>query len=130
MTTPTHGGDEPDFSDSLADTRSSTPEESIAREELVHLVLRMLDAIDGRDARVLRLRFGLEGQAPLTLKEIGREVGLTRERVRQIEVETLRRLQQQLEDEEPTRFCGERTTRDKRRRRDDSDGLTPRAKAG
>ena len=68
------------------------------------MVLKLLESIDERDARVIRLRFGLEGQAPLTLKEIGREVGLTRERVRQIEMEALRRLQSQLMDDRPGRF--------------------------
>ncbi len=130
--------DETDLGDSIADTRCPPPEHEIAREEQVRLVLRMLNAIDGRDARVLKLRFGLEGQAPLTLKEIGREVGLTRERVRQIEVETLRRLQQQLDDERPTRFCDEQssTNRARRRRRGEvqsedrsEGGAPPRAKA-
>ena len=43
-------------------------------------VLGMLEEMEERDARVLKLRYGLEGQAPLTLKQIGAEVGLTRER--------------------------------------------------
>ena len=53
---------------------------------------------------MLKLRFGLEGQEPLTLKQIGEEVGLTRERVRQIEVDALRKLQARLDDDRPTRF--------------------------
>jgi len=125
-------GEQSEFGETIADTRSAPPEEAIVREEQLRLVLRMLETIDDRDARVLRLRFGLEGQAPLTLKEIGREVGLTRERVRQIEVETLRRLQQQLEDDAPTRFCGEGASRSRRRRRGGggADDASPRAKAG
>ena len=50
-----------------------------------------------------RLRFGLEGKEPLTLKQIGHEIGLTRERVRQIEVEALRKLNQRLADDKPCR---------------------------
>jgi RNA polymerase primary sigma factor len=75
-----------DFADLFVDTRQDQPEDSISKGEEFSTILKLLDAIDERDARVLKLRFGLEGQEPLTLKQIGEEVGLTRERVRQIEV--------------------------------------------
>jgi RNA polymerase primary sigma factor len=83
------------------------PERDVERREDLALITKLLESIDERDARVLRLRFGLEGKEPLTLKEIGQEVGLTRERVRQIEVEALKKLQQQLNDDRPTRFFRE-----------------------
>jgi RNA polymerase primary sigma factor len=86
------------------DTRSQPPEERVARSELMQRILKLLDDIDARYARVVRLRFGLEGREPLTLKEIGVQVGLTRERVRQIEVEALRWMQQVLEGERPRRL--------------------------
>ncbi len=97
-------GEAIDFADLFVDNRQDRPEETIGRSEEFETILKLLDAIDERDARVLRLRFGLEGQEPLTLKEIGREVGLTRERVRQIEVDALRRLQSHLMDDCPSRF--------------------------
>lgn len=97
-------GEAVDLSDLFEDTRHGTPENSVAQSEEFQMVLRLLESIDERDARVLRLRFGLEGKEPLTLKQIGEEVGLTRERVRQIEVEALRKLQQQLNDDRPKRF--------------------------
>ncbi|MSR41556.1 MAG: sigma-70 family RNA polymerase sigma factor [Phycisphaerales bacterium] len=81
------------------DYRASKPEESVTKKEDLSIVLKMLEEIDERDAKVLRLRYGLEGKEPLTLKQIGREVGLTRERVRQIEVEALKRLQQRLNED-------------------------------
>ena len=97
-------GEAADFAEMCPDSRNAEPEaESEHREEFA-MVLKLLESIDQRDARVIRLRFGLEGQPPLTLKEIGREVGLTRERVRQIEMEALRRLQSQLMDDRPGRF--------------------------
>ena len=86
------------------DHRHGKPEESVTKREEFMLVLKLLDQIDERDARVIRLRYGLEGKEPLTLKQIGREVGLTRERVRQIEVEALRRLQAKINEEKPLRF--------------------------
>jgi len=98
-------GEAVDLSDLFEDTRNEPPETSVAQSEEFAMVMRLLESIDERDARVLRLRFGLEGKEPLTLKQIGEEVGLTRERVRQIEVEALRKLQQQLNDDRPKRFC-------------------------
>ena len=53
---------------------------------------RLIATFEPMAARVIRMRFGLEGRHPLTLKEAGREVGLTRERVRQIEQAALERL--------------------------------------
>ena len=97
-------GESADFAELCADSRNGQPEVSVERREEFQMILQLLDSIDERDARVIRLRFGLEGQPPLTLKEIGREVGLTRERVRQIEMEALRRLQEQMLDDRPGRF--------------------------
>jgi len=93
-----------DFGDLFEDTRGKQPDREASENEDFKIILKLLDSIDERDARVLRLRFGLEGHEPLTLKQIGEIVGLTRERVRQIEVEALRRLNQQLHDDKPTRF--------------------------
>ena len=60
----------------------------------VHALLRV---INEREATILRMRFGLDGHEPLTLKEIGEKIGLTRERVRQLEIEALRKLSQRME---------------------------------
>jgi RNA polymerase primary sigma factor len=93
-------GDSVDFGEVLPDTRSHSPETALTRSEDFAQVLRLLDGMNERDARIVRLRYGLEGQSPRTLKEIGAEIGLTRERVRQIEVETLQRLAERLSEED------------------------------
>lgn len=109
---PASNGDSeaPSLAELCEDTRQSSPEDPVVQTEEFELVLRMLDQIDERDARVLRLRYGLEGQEPLTLKEIGHEVGLTRERVRQIEMEALRRIQTQIMNDHPHRFQSDDST--------------------
>jgi RNA polymerase primary sigma factor len=60
-------------------------------------VIGMLDHLEPREAAVLRLRFGLDGEDPKTLKEIGGRLDLTRERVRQIERDALKKLRTKLE---------------------------------
>jgi RNA polymerase primary sigma factor len=81
----------------VADERMRTPEsEMVENDNLVH-VMGQLKTMDPREATVLKMRFGLEGHDPKTLKEIGESLGLTRERVRQIETEALNRLAVSLE---------------------------------
>ncbi len=88
----------------VSDTRHGDPAENTAQSEDLAVILNLLDSIDEREARVLRLRFGLEGHEPLTLKQIGEVVGLTRERVRQIELEALKKLGKRLEDTKVSRY--------------------------
>jgi len=59
-------------------------------------VMVLLNKMDQREATVLRMRFGLDQEEPRTLKEIGESLGLTRERVRQIESEALAKLNESL----------------------------------
>jgi len=74
----------------------SPEDELLAHDNLKH-ALSMLGTMDTREATVLRMRFGLDDHEPRTLKEIGESLGLTRERVRQIETEALAKLAEGLD---------------------------------
>jgi RNA polymerase primary sigma factor len=80
----------------VEDARSKAPDlEMVESDDMSH-VLQLLDKMDKREATVLRMRFGLDAEEPKTLKEIGESLGLTRERVRQIESEALAKLYESL----------------------------------
>ena len=78
----------------LEDEKTPRPDEIVFNEDELATIKKLLDQIDEREAEILRLRFGLNRDEPMTLKDIGKCVGLTRERVRQIEKETLDKLNQ------------------------------------
>ncbi len=84
------------------DQKTKKPEDVILSKYEKEKISKLLQVIDKREAEILRLRYGLEDRSPMTLEAIGEVMGLTRERVRQIENEALRRLHRILmEDEEP-----------------------------
>jgi RNA polymerase primary sigma factor len=81
----------------LMDGHSKTPDREMLEADDLNHVLDLLEKMDKREAAVLRMRFGLDDDEPKTLKEIGERLGLTRERVRQIESEALSKLSESLQ---------------------------------
>lgn len=78
--------------ETLTDEQSMGPEEQLEDSELSGQIERLLDQLPEKQSEVIARRFGLRGQESQTLEQVGKAVGLTRERVRQIQVEALRRL--------------------------------------
>ena len=88
------GGDNNDKSlvDLISDEHEQGPEGILQDNDLREHIIAWLNSLNSKQREVLARRFGLLGHEPATLEDVGREIGLTRERVRQIQVEALRRL--------------------------------------
>ncbi|MBN1787729.1 MAG: RNA polymerase sigma factor RpoD/SigA [Sedimentisphaerales bacterium] len=80
------------FEETLPQISMQLPEDELANSEELNKLVNMLDRLEERQAAVLRLRFGIDGKEPLTLKQIGAKLGLTRERARQLQITALKRL--------------------------------------
>jgi RNA polymerase primary sigma factor len=76
----------------IEDELTPTPMQSVFQSMLREKIDEVLGTLTAREARILRLRFGLDSGVPFTLEEVGEKFGLTRERIRQIEGKALRRL--------------------------------------
>ncbi|MBN2063581.1 MAG: sigma-70 family RNA polymerase sigma factor [Sedimentisphaerales bacterium] len=80
------------INDMLEDIKTPRPDEPMQNADDAENIRGILDMMDQREATILKMRYGLDGSEPMTLKDIGEEIGLTRERVRQIEKEALTKL--------------------------------------
>jgi RNA polymerase primary sigma factor len=80
------------LSDIIADQRASTPAEALEQKVAVKLLFESMRNLSAREVTILQYRFGLDDKEPLTLEEVGKMFGITRERIRQIQVKALKRL--------------------------------------
>lgn len=87
-------GDDGDsyLGDFIADESQVTPYDATANRMLKEDIEKVLSTLTDREARVIRMRFGLNSSRPMTLEEVGKKFGVTRERIRQIEAKALRKL--------------------------------------
>ena len=84
--------DESEFGSFLADEKAVSPEEAASDNMRLETLRHILDTLSYRERRVLELRYGLAGEQPRTLDEVGRTFNVTRERIRQIENQSLQKL--------------------------------------
>ena len=84
--------DDSHLGDFIEDDSGSEPSEAVSQTMLRQQLLDILDTLSPREAKVLRLRYGLDDGRPRTLEEVGKEFNVTRERVRQIEAKALRKI--------------------------------------
>jgi len=85
-------GEDNKLIDYLPDTQNAGPDQETFERALTDSIEEVLSTLKEREAKILRLYFGLDGQEPMTLEEIGSMMGITRERVRQIKEKALARL--------------------------------------
>lgn len=92
LDTPFNEDEDYDLLNVLSDEDQPAPDEELYDKLLKSELSKLLDTLTEREAEIIRLYYGLNGEEPLTLDEIGERFGLTRERIRQIKIKAIRRL--------------------------------------
>jgi RNA polymerase primary sigma factor len=92
METPIGDDDDSHLGDFIEDTNTVAPMEAALQDSMRDVVKEVLDSLTPREAKVLRMRFGVEMATDHTLEEVGKQFDVTRERIRQIEAKALRKL--------------------------------------
>jgi RNA polymerase primary sigma factor len=81
------------LADFIEDDHTHQPEQVTARKIMQEDLRKTLSGLPERERRIIEMRYGLNGNEPMTLEQVGQDFGVTRERIRQMEIRTLRRLQ-------------------------------------
>jgi RNA polymerase primary sigma factor len=84
--------DSPKVSDMLEDDRFRAPDEMAINKSIQSKIKEILSTLPDKESQILKCRYGLDGEKPLSLREIGKRLNLTKERIRQIERKTLEKL--------------------------------------
>jgi RNA polymerase primary sigma factor len=96
LDSPINDEDGSSLGDVVPDAKSVSPLENLQSKSLVGDVEKVLASLEPREADIIRLRFGLEGRDPKTLEEVGEQIGITRERVRQLQEQAIRQLRKNM----------------------------------
>ena len=106
-----------EFGEMVGDENAATPFERLSEKSLRIDLQTMIDSLDEREAKIIRLRFGLDGDTPLTLEEVGQLFGITRERVRQLQNIALSRMRKTMASKERQHTAEEVEMQNRERRR-------------
>ncbi|MFM8266765.1 MAG: RNA polymerase sigma factor [Ilumatobacteraceae bacterium] len=101
------GDDDTNLGEFVADVSGRGPAEQIDQTMLREAVGKVLGDLTDREQEIVRMRFGLDGETPRTLEDVGREFGVTRERIRQIEAKTLAKLRHPIHSQPLRAFLDE-----------------------
>ncbi len=94
------------FSEILSDTKACNPFDQLEEKDVHHSLNLLIDELNDRERQVLSSRFGLDGSEPITLEEVGVKMGVTRERIRQLQNAALLKLRQAFQKKESINFEG------------------------
>ena len=107
METPIGDDDDSHLGDFIEDTLTLAPAEAALHSSMHNVVKEVLDSLTPREAKVLRMRFGIEMSTDQTLEEVGKQFDVTRERIRQIEAKALRKLRHPSRSDKLKSFLGD-----------------------
>ena len=97
---PVNEGETTDYSEIIGDDKAVNPLDALADKNLHNQLDDLLDVLDEREHRIIDARFGLNGKKPMTLEDVGREFGVTRERIRQLQNVALEKMRKALRKKE------------------------------
>jgi RNA polymerase primary sigma factor len=104
---PIGDGDDTEFGDIVGDENAINPFDNLRSKSLLNDMTRMLDQLEPREAEIIRLRYGLDGEKPRTLEEVGQAFDITRERVRQLQNMAISRMRKVMTSNERQRSAEE-----------------------
>ncbi|MFP6857531.1 MAG: RNA polymerase sigma factor RpoD/SigA [Roseibacillus sp.] len=97
---PVNEGEKTNYSEIIGDEKAVNPLDALSEKNLHHQLDDLLGVLDDREHRIIDARFGLNGKRPMTLEEVGREFGVTRERIRQLQNVALDKMRKALRKKE------------------------------
>ena len=97
---PVKEGESTDYGEIIGDEGMQNPLDALADKNLYGQLDDLLEVLDEREHRIIDARFGLDGKKPMTLEEVGREFGVTRERIRQLQNVALAKMRKALRKKE------------------------------